>query len=215
MAFPDMDTAIQHYNEIPYCCIKDVKSILDIGSSNGIMAKSSNYSHIFDKVNDAGNYLGVDIQEFEVTHYHVIRKDVLDFIPEREYDLVIASHIIEHIDIGKWGNLLDRLYGCVAQGGYIIINVPFKQNRPDYGRGCAAMEHKVIQIDKWLLEGFLPNGRYFYSRERRYHFREKGEFFLYAVLRFIYRALTFHPFSIFIQRGYPCRIIGVWRKKEV
>jgi len=214
MALPDIRTATAHYNEIPFRCIKDAKSILDIGSSNGLMAKFSRYGLLFDKINDAGNYLGIDIQNFGHTCYRIIQQDILDFEPERGYDLVVACHLVEHIEIEKWQRLLNRMYGCVAENGYLVVVGPFKQKKMDYSDRHYAMQHRVFEIDRQTFEQFLPNGRYRYSKDlQTTFFIDEGEFLPYAILRLIYRVLTFHPYSILRQRRHPCQMIGVWRKE--
>ena len=213
MVFPNILAAAEHYNEIPYCCIKDAQSMLDVGSSDGSMAKCSNYGRFFDKVNDSGNYLGIDIQQFQHTCYNILQQNILRFVPERAYDLIVALHILEHIDIASWKELLERLYSCVAAGGYLVVNVPFRQHEVEHTFECEAMRHKVFGIDKQMLERFLSGGRYLYSKGHRWHFRDKGEFFPYALLRFVFRVLTRHPYSVLRMKGRPCRIIGVWRKR--
>lgn len=213
MTLPDPTLAALRYGEIPYRCIRDAKSILDVGSSDGSMAKFSCYGPIFDRVNDAGNYLGLDIQEFEHTYYHIIKKDLRDFTAKRKYDLVIASHIIEHIEIEEWQSLFHKLFGCVAEGGYLLVNVPFRQRKRVYNCECEPMNHKVYGIDKKLLESFLSGGHYLYSKGKWRHFREKGEFLLYAVFRLFFRVLTSHPYSILKGKGYVYQITGIWRKR--
>lgn len=212
MTLPDMDSAARRYDELPHRCIRDAKSILDVGSSDGSMAKFSRYGPIFDRVNDAGNYLGLDIQEFEYTYYNIVKRDVRDFIAERNYDLVIASHVIEHIEIEEWPKILTELFGCVAESGYLVINIPFRQREWDYVCECEAMDHKVYGIDKKMLERFLPGGRYLYSINKWPYFREEGEFLLYAIFRFIYRMVTFHPYSILKGKRHVYQMTGVWRK---
>ena len=212
MTLPRLETK-QHYNDFPDWCIRNAKSILDVGASDGSMAKFSCYGSIFDRVNDAGNYLGLDIQEFDYTYYHIIKQDLRDFKAEREYDLVIASHVIEHIAIERWPRIFTVLFGCVAKGGYLIVAVPWKQRAKGYTCDCSVMAHRVFGIDKIMLESFLSGGRYFYSKCGWRHFRDKGEFFPYALLRFIYRALTFHPYSVFNQKGLISQMVGVWRKR--
>lgn len=213
MVLPGLQAATQHYNEIPERCIRNAKSILDVGSSDGSMAKYSNYGRFFDKVNDSGNYLGIDIQQFQHTCYNILQQDILRFVPERDYDLIVALHVLEHIDIASWKELFEKLYSCVAAGGYLVVNVPFQQHEVEHTFECAAMQHKIFGIDKQMLERFLPGGRYLYSKGRRWYFREPGEFLLYAVFRLVFRVLTWHPYSIFRLKGRPCRIIGVWRKR--
>jgi len=214
MTLPDPTLAAVRYGEIPYRCIESAKSILDVGCSDGSMAKFSRYGPIFDRVNDAGNYLGLDIQEFEYTYYNIVKRDVRGFIAERDYDLVIASHVVEHIEIEEWPRTLTELFSCVAEGGYLVINVPFRERERGYTCECEAMNHKVYGIDKKMLERFLPGGRYLYSIGKWPHFREEGEFLLYAILRLIYRVLTSHPYSILKGKGYVYQMTGVWRKES-
>lgn len=215
MAFVDMRNCAAHYNEIPFRCIRNAKSILDIGCSNGLPAKFSRYGLLFDKIDDAGDYLGIDIQNFKQTCYHIIQQDFWDFEPVRKYDLVIASHLVEHIVIEKWQRLLDRMYSCVAENGYLVVIGPFKQKETDHSDRHSAMQHKVFDIDRQTFEQFLPNGRYRYSKDwQSRFFREEGESLPYAIFRLIYRVLTFHPYSILSQRRYPSQMIGVWRKKR-
>lgn len=217
MVIPDLRNAIKHYNEIPLDSIKDAKSILDVGSSNGIMAKFSKYSDLFDKINARGNYLGIDCQMFSYTHYLITQADVLDFEPTRKYDLVLALHIIEHFDIGQWKMLFDKLYSWVSEKGYLVVATPFKQKEPLYQNGLDCMKHKVFHIDEQLLGQFLPNGIFICSGERYYYFRDKGESLFYAFLRFFYRIITFHPYSFLknLHLTKSQRITGVWQKNEV
>lgn len=214
MTLPIIETGIKHYNEIPRYCIIDAKSILDIGCSNGIMAHSSKYRSVFERVNNNGLYLGVDIQHFSYNHYFILQHDILSFVPKIKYDLIILSHVLEHIDIIKWESLLSKLYNNLEIDGYLVINVPFRERPQTNIHKNTEMEHKTFLIDKQTLEWFLPDGKYFYFRDKWLYLREKGEFLPYAILRFIYRALTNHPYSVFNQKGKLCDMIGVWKKKD-
>ena len=213
MTVPGLDSAVQRYNEIPDWSIRNANSVLDVGASDGSMAKFSRYGSIFDRVNDAGDYLGLDIQEFDYSYYNIIKRDLRDFVAVRHYDLVLASHVIEHIELEEWPRIFDELFGCVSKGGYLVVMVPFKQSETGYTCECSPMRHKVFDIDKIMLESFLPGGQYLYSRCGWRHFRDKGEFFPYALFRFVFRALTFHPYSVFNQKGLISQIVGVWRKR--
>lgn len=205
--------ASNHYNEIPFQCIIRAKSILDIGSSNGQMAKQSKYGFIFDKINNEGNYLGIDIQSFNYSCYNIIQKDLLSFIPKQKYALVIASHVLEHIDIKEWKKFFHIFFNCVSKKGYLIIITPFKQKITDMLHRPKPMQHKVFQIDKQLLEQHLSNGCYRYSKNLISRcIKEKHEFLPYTILRLFYRIITFHPYSIFKQNMYPEQIIGIWKK---
>ena len=212
MVYPDLKSRIGHYNEIPNFCIKTAKSILDIGSSNGQMAKKSKYGFIFDKINNEGNYLGVDIQSFNYLYYNIIQADLLNFKPQRKYDLVIASHILEHLDISEWKNFFHKFFNCVSKKGYLIIITPFKQKITNMLHRPKAMQHKVFQIDKQLLEQYLSNGHYQYTKNLVSSFiKEENEFLPYTILRLFYRIITFHPYSIFKRRP-SMEIIGIWKK---
>jgi len=202
-----------YYNDIPFQCIINAKSILDIGSSNGIGAKNSKYKYIFDKIDNEGNYLGVDIQFFDYLYYNVIQEDLLNFSPQRKYDLVIASHVIEHIDISKWKDFFHKFFSCVSKNGYLIVITPFKQKIRNDTFKPKPMQHKVFQISKQLLEQHLSNGCYQYSKDLTSRcIREENEFLPYVILRLFYRVITFHPYSIFKHKRQPTQIIGIWKK---
>lgn len=209
-----LKSGIAHYNEIPFYCVKDARSILDIGSSNGLMAYLSKYARFFNRINKRGNYLGIDIQSFHYLYYPIKQVNVFDFEARKKYDLVLALHVIEHFDIQQWQTLFDKLYGWVSKNGYLVVNVPFKQKKAIYKDKLKVMRHKVFGIDKQTIEQFLPNGHFTYSKARYLPFKEDHELLFFAILRFFYRAITLHPYSIFKRRICPRRIIGVWQKNE-
>jgi len=204
---PDLITSPRHYNEVPSYCIG--KSVLDLGSSNGCGAYHSKHRDLFN------DYLGVDVQGFDKCCLPVIQSNIFDFKSDRKYDTVLALHVIEHFDIELWPKFFDIVDGLLKPNGYLVVNVPYRQKvHVSVGE---FMEHKVLNIDETLLSRFLDFKRYIKIKQwRKWAFRNKGESFLWATARLVFRILTNHKYS-FLKRLYARSQILIaiyWKERE-
>lgn len=91
----------------------NVKSILDYGCGGGGLV--SELSKIFLDVECTGFDINADFPS------HLPNLNFVTSLPSEQFDLVIASHVIEHIaDM----DIIRRIFHSVKIGGYIYIEVP-------------------------------------------------------------------------------------------
>ena len=205
---PEPISSKAHYDDIPTYCLGN--TILDVGSSNGYGAVMSRHvTHFL-----SNEYLGVDIQSFEDIYLPIIKTDIFDFKTECRFDTILVLHILEHIDINRWPAFFKILKSLLDVGGHIVINVPFRELKKSSSTG--AMEHKVLGITEELL--LSPHLTFKFTRmgktARRIIFRESGEGILRPSLRFIWRIIRHHEYSMFrTLRSRPARIMAIHKKE--
>jgi len=96
------------------------KSVLDVGSGGGVHAQRFldhgcevvciDYgTSVYAEVSDG---FGLDVKNVDFNQY----------VPEKKFDLVWASHILEHQR--NVGTFLEHLIECCAEGGKVCITVP-------------------------------------------------------------------------------------------
>lgn len=207
------------YNAIPKEFIKG--KILEIGCGNGLSQILSKHSDAFQPV----DYLGVDCIDFEPSYLNMVSGEAvsLDY-SKHYYDTLLAVALIEHIDFYLWEDLLEKWKKNLSPGGHIIIITPFKE-RPDEhfnqyservkestARHGIYLGHRVFYITKKTFECFLGKPYYFKRIRQALQFREKGETLLWAVLRFVKRVLTRHPFVTDHLTGKNKCMIFVYKK---
>jgi len=202
---------ILHYDEIPDFVFKENITILDVGCGNGYGAFYSRHKYHFLQ----NEYLGVDVQSFD-NHYldTIITAEFSSFETEKRFDVIVFSHILEHFEIERWAEVLNKLVSLLSVHGYLVINVPFASDGLGGKEGW--MRHKVFQIDEKLLSQFL-HFHSFYRVGKKPHpivFRDSGESIVWASLRFIGRILTNHKYSA-VKRYFasPARLVAVYQKE--
>lgn len=98
------------------------KYILDVGSGGGEHAKAfaANGAHV-DCI-DFGTSIYALNSPKSSTALNVINTDFNDFVPDKKYDVVWASHVLEHQR--NVGLFLDKLIECCSPDGEVIITLP-------------------------------------------------------------------------------------------
>ena len=178
----------KHYDNVPTHLFDSATSIIDIGSGSGLNAILSKHRYYFRKAEHNENYQGVDIKKFEKNYLEPITLcNILDFSTTRQYDLVLALHIVEHIAFEHWPKLIKILRGLVAPNGYLVISTPYRQNESAKSENP---EHVVFDIDKNTLASFLSNAVFLKRKAQYNHFREEGESRIKAGFRVVWRLLT-------------------------
>lgn len=90
------------------------KEVLDLGST-------TNKKDIFDAIKKlARNVIGVDIQKSDDPQ--IIEGNVENINLNKEFDVIIAGDIIEHLD--NAGIFLDNMYHHLKDNGLLIITTP-------------------------------------------------------------------------------------------
>jgi 2-polyprenyl-3-methyl-5-hydroxy-6-metoxy-1,4-benzoquinol methylase len=95
-------------------------SVLDVGSGGGY--------HALAFANAGSNVLCVDYgssvyaKQSDVHNLNVVHVDFNQFNPPAKFDLVWASHILEHQQ--NVGNFIQKLIECCTEDGHICITVP-------------------------------------------------------------------------------------------
>lgn len=196
MSIPVLEGALSHYRDIPKYTIG--KKVLDIGSSNGEAAFKSGKFH-------GCMYLGIDCQIFETLYMPVVQADLFDFEPCDTYDTILFLHVLEHVPLVYWENILSKYAGFLNPNGHIVVNVPYK----DHSLGGAGyMKHVVLNIDEALLKGVWKFDSFKYGLSP-VKFRANGESLFRAVLRAFYRIITRHPYSLLERKRV--NLIAIWR----
>lgn len=177
----------RHYDDIPAEFMRGVKRILEFGPATGINQIASKHRDFFIENDIAGMYRGVDTRIYEEQYLSIEQGDIRSFDTVERYDLILALHVFEHIDIEWWALTFWKLRAMLTSGGHLIVGVP--HNEP--AEGTTNEEHVVFDITRKLLAQYLPNAE---IREiRNYRFHEDGSRFLWAFVRFVKRWLTRHP----------------------
>lgn len=118
-------SALTAFEEEFWCAAPDVK-VLDVGGGHGILGPvlAENYNctvlelELDPKIVEKRNALGIP-------NLLARQGSILDFDGKKEFNAVFCISVIEHIP--EWKEALDRLIGCVAEGGLLVITL-------DYGK---------------------------------------------------------------------------------
>ena len=184
-------------------------SILDIGCMSGLNALISKYRKYFLGAEIKGEYLGVDILEYPKNYLApIVIDDVQTFCTDQTFDLILALHVMEHIDLASWDRVILKLQQAVKVGGYLVIDVPYKEK--DTNPYIDSNDHVVFDIDDSLIRGFLPNAEIFKYRRKYRHFRKEGESLVWAICRSFWRTLTKHEYRFRLKDN----IVAVWKNQE-
>lgn len=106
---------------LKYCMAKNPSTVLDVGSGGGEHARA--FSANGSKVTCVDFGTSVYAQKaIPDTSINVIYTDFTKWTPTSQYDLVWASHVLEHQR--NVGFFLDKLIECCAPGGHIAITLP-------------------------------------------------------------------------------------------
>ena len=192
-----------HYNDIPSELLQGKKTILEFGPATGINHLISKHRNFFINNNTDGRYLGVDLMPYEQRYLTIEQGDIRHFRTSQQFDIVIALHVLEHIELVCWPDVLGRLKSWVNPGGHLIIGTPC--NEPPH----TSELHLVSRITPELVKKFLPDAQVQRIRTK-YSFAEDGARFGFALLRYIKRWLTRHPYV----RTYG-RLIAIWKNETV
>lgn len=137
---------------------KPIKSILDIGPGQGT------YYHLLNQVIPNSVWHGVEvfkpyIEKFNLkqTYNKIYNCDARGFSPEREYDLIIAGDVLEHMEKEEAQDLVNNLLKSCR---WFLISIPIVKLEQDAINGN---EHEIHVKDDWshaeVIESF-PNITY-------------------------------------------------------
>lgn len=96
------------------------KSVLDVGSGGGYHANEFELSGSDVTCVDYGT--SIYAKESKIDNLKIISVDFNKFDPPEKYDLVWASHILEHQR--NAGLFIEKLIECCSDNGYICITLP-------------------------------------------------------------------------------------------
>ncbi len=130
------------------------KSILDLGIGFGSFAP--NYrNHIDLGYNSKTIIEGVEgFRDYETSNWgnydKVYIDDVVNFEPDKKYDLIVCNDVIEHLTKEQGFKLLDKVKGWVNKGGYIYFSTPAQFHEQGAVYGNELEIHKSL----WSVEDF-------------------------------------------------------------
>jgi len=189
-----------HYNDIPEDLLQGEKKILEFGPATGLNHLISVHRDFFIENNKARRYLGIDLEPYEDHYLTIEQGDIRHFQTDQKFDIVLALHVIEHIELEYWASVLERLCSFVAPEGYLILGTP--HNEPPN----TSEQHLVSRITPTTFLDFLPDAE-ITKFKTGYSFAEDGARFAWALLRYIKRWFTRHSYVI-----QTTRLLVVWKK---
>jgi SAM-dependent methyltransferase len=83
--------------------------------------------------------LGPNVQIVEPDLLVDFDRDGLKSIPDRDFDFVIASHLLEHL--AQPFRILDEIWHKLSFGGVLILFLPDRRRTFDRNRKCPTFEH--------------------------------------------------------------------------
>ncbi|MBN1999981.1 methyltransferase domain-containing protein [candidate division KSB1 bacterium] len=194
---------------------KSVKSFLDVGCGMGqhAFAVAQKYPHIqsvglevdAEQVADCNTYA----RKRGLTNITFIVQDLETFIAERKYDVILCSHILEHIHNDL--KVISAMYSSLNDKGILIIYVPTSEERvlPWLGRSI----HQMVKAsgDKYPHQ----HVRYYTLGElvgklKRNHFMIKYSKITYGHYgRLAYDIVTSVQYSPFFKLVFPFYLIMI------
>jgi SAM-dependent methyltransferase len=134
----------------------NIKSVLDLGCGDFNLMQHFNFNNI--------NYHGIDIVE------HVIQNNIkeyqnnlitfecssiIDYIPNKKYDLIICKDVLQHLPVCDVKSILNN----IKQTKFLIINDCFDQSIYN-NRNIVAGEHTGIDLE---AEPYHIDGKYIFE----------------------------------------------------
>ena len=191
-----------HYDDIPQHILQGEKTVLEFGCATGLNHLISVHRSFFIENNKSGRYLGIELFEYDEKYLNIEHGDIRTFDTSLQYDIVIALHVLEHIEFEDWEIVIPRLCSFVKEGGYLIIGTP-----DDEPLG-ASEGHLVSNITPSTFKEFLTDCEVLQIRNK-YPFAEDGARFAWALLRYAKRWITRHPYV----RPYS-RLVVLWKRES-
>lgn len=108
------------------CISLEAKSVLDVGSGGGHQAASFAASGSTVTCVDYGTSVYA-MESAPTNNVTVINTDFAKWTPDKLYDLVWASHVLEHQR--NVGEFIEKLIACCRPEGYVCIIVPTPHRR--------------------------------------------------------------------------------------
>ena len=148
----------------------------------------------------------------------IIKGDIFQYETEIRYDTILLLHVLEHISLDQWGDLLSKLDSLLAPNGYLVVNVPFAERENRVTKKY--MIHQVMNIDETLLSQYWDFQKYLYVGRQTAKvvvFRDPEENFFRSCVRFVLRILTHHKHSVirrYIGFRKPTRIVAIYEKSR-
>ena len=209
------------YNAIPKKFLKG--KILEVGCGTGLTQILSKHSDSF----RPQDYLGFDCINFETNYLNIVKGEAVSFdYSSYKYDTLLAVAIAEHIDFYQWEELIKKWKENLNENGYLVIMTPFKECAEQFYKQYFEkvkketeqhgiyISHRTFYITKKTFQAFLGKPYYFKRVRQHLHWREKGETLLWAIMRFIKRVITFHPYVMDNLLGRNKCLLFVYKKEQ-
>lgn len=118
--------ASQSQVALQYCLEKDFSSVLDVGSGGAFHAREFGKKGAFVTCIDFGTSIYA-IKKVAHDRIKIVNTDFTAWNPSDKYDLVWASHVLEHQR--NVGSFIEKLIECCHPNGVIAITVPYPHRR--------------------------------------------------------------------------------------
>lgn len=184
-------------------------SILDVGCGHNSYEIAARFLQV-------GRYDGIDKEYYhgkkddydKLTNVYLFDLDEethkLDEVPDDTYDVILMSHVIEHLDKGE--AVITEMFKKVKKGGLIYIETPSEKTF-NYPSGVGFFNfyddstHKRFYHRLNLIDLFMPNGFKILGFGIR---KDKVRLFLYSPFYLAYNLLLRLPF------GKKWNVVGLW-----
>jgi SAM-dependent methyltransferase len=140
------------------------ESIIDFGCGDGSILLSMK-----EKIG-ANGAKGIDLGVSEIAYDHVFlcRGDLLEYVPDAQYQLVISNQVFEHIYEPWLPRYFGVLKGSCAPGGLVLLSTPNRWRPTNIARGLLFRRPYMMSPNK----GVPPEQHLGHHRECSY--RELG-----------------------------------------
>lgn len=113
---------------------KKINNLLDVGCGTGRLIK------LYSQLLKPNLYIGIDPDSIRIHQANqqvsdsavcLYNADILDFNYPQEFDVVICSHVIQHVRAGTVEQIINKVCSILKVKGYFILSFPYNKKFED------------------------------------------------------------------------------------